>query len=196
MTVFAERKYFSVDEYLRIQETSLEKLEYYDGKIKPMHGGTFNHNAIAARILVAISNALEKTEENYFVLGSDMKIQIEKENKFLYPDTLVICGKPAFYKNRKDTITNPILIVEVLSKSTQKKDHTEKFESYKTLSSFQEYVLVNQDKAEVQVFFKNKNKNKNKEWGQISFTQITQTIPLQSIGCDILVSDVYKSITF
>ena len=190
MTVFAEKKYFSVDEYLRIQEASLEKLEYYDGKIKPMSGGTFNHNAIAARILVAISNALEKTGGNYFVLGSDMKIQIEKENKFLYPDTLVICGKPAFYKNRKDTITNPILIVEVLSKSTQKKDQTEKFESYKTLSSFQEYVIVSQDTIGVKTFLRKEN------WKSTSFNNITDSILLKSIGVEISMEDIFDGIDF
>ena len=83
-----------------------------------------------------------------------MKIRIETYNKIVYADALVICEKPLFFENRKDTITNPILIVEVLSDSTKNYDKTTKFEMYRTLPSFKEYVLIHQDRKRVSVWSK------------------------------------------
>ena len=97
---------------------------------------------------------IENNELNLIVSNSDTKIRIERYNKFVYPDAVVICEKPEFYQNRKDIITNPLLIVEVLSYSTKDYDRTTKYEYYRTIPSFKEYVLVHQDSKHVSVYTK------------------------------------------
>lgn len=119
-----------------------------------MAGGTFNHDNLAGKAVTLINLFLEENDLAYLVNGSDTKIRIEQYNKFVYPDAVVICEKPEFYQNRKDTITNPLLIVEVLSDSTKNYDRTLKYEYYRTIPSFKEYVLVHQDNKHVSVYTK------------------------------------------
>ncbi|MEM6966120.1 MAG: Uma2 family endonuclease [Bacteroidota bacterium] len=185
MTVFAQKDFYDVEEYLAIQERSLEKLEYYDGKIKPMSGGTFTHAELCANAIFALKLALKNASKKYRLCTSDIKIQIEKHNQFLYPDAVVVDEKPVLYAGRNDIITNPTLIVEVLSKSTKKKDLTDKFESYKTLPSFEEYVVISQEKIEVKTFYK------ANDW-QVSLHQnIKDTFPLMALGLNISMEDIY-----
>lgn len=144
----------SVEDYLRAEEKSMHKHEYHNGIIKKMAGGTFNHDNLAGKAVTLINLFLEENDLPYLVNGSDTKIRIERYNKFVYPDAVVICEKPEFYQNRKDTITNPLLIVEVLSDSTKDYDRTLKYEYYRTIESFKEYVLVHQDIKHVSVYTK------------------------------------------
>lgn len=144
----------SVEDYLRAEEKSTYKHEYHNGIIKKMAGGTFNHDNLAGKAVTLINLFLEENDLPYLVNGSDTKIRIEQYNKFVYPDAVVICEKPEFYQNRKDTITNPLLVVEVLSDSTKDYDRTLKYEYYRTIKSFREYVLVHQDTKHVSVYTK------------------------------------------
>ncbi len=114
---FEKEKVYSVDEYFALDEQSEEKLEYYNGKIKVMSGGTAKHNEIAARIIAILVNSLEQSEIRYRVYTSDTKIQIPSYSTFVYPDAVVVSLEPEFYEGRKDIITNPLLVVEVLSPS-------------------------------------------------------------------------------
>lgn len=144
----------SIEEYFRAEDKSIYKHEYHDGIIKKMAGGTFNHDNLAGKVVTFINLFLEENNLLYLVNGSDTKIRIEQYNKFVYPDAVVICEKPAFYQNRKDTITNPLVVVEVLSDSTKEYDRTLKYEYYRTIPSFKEYVLVHQDRKHVSVYTK------------------------------------------
>ena len=144
----------SIEEYFRAEEKSIYKHEYHDGIIKKMAGGTFNHDNLAGKVVTFINLFLEENNLLYLVNGSDTKIRIEQYNKFVYPDAVVICEKPEFYQNRKDTITNPLVVVEVLSDSTKEYDRTLKYEYYRTIPSFKEYVLVHQDRKHVSVYTK------------------------------------------
>ena len=144
----------SIEDYFRAEQKSIHKNEYHNGIIKPMAGGTFNHDNLAGKAITLLNIYFEENDFSYLVNGSDTKIRIEKYNKFVYPDAVVICEKPEFYQNRRDTITNPLLIVEVLSDSTKDFDRTTKYEYYRSVPSFKEYVLVHQENKHVSVYTK------------------------------------------
>ena len=147
----------SLDAYFRAEEKSLEKNEYHNGIIVKMAGGTFNHDNLSMKTGAFLTLFVEENDLNFFVNGSDLKIRIEEYDKVVYSDALVVSDSPIYFNNRKDTITNPMLIVEVLSESTQNYDRTTKFEMYRTLPSFKEYVLVHQNRKHVSVWTKQEN---------------------------------------
>ena len=148
-----KEKLYTLAEYFELSERSEEKLEYHNGKIITMSGGTTNHSGIALRIGAALLYLLEN--KPFEVYNSDIRIQIIDYGKFVYPDAVVVNNQPEYYENRRDTIVNPLLVVEVLSPSTEKKDRTSKFMAYRTIPSLREYVLVDQDQPRVTTFFRN-----------------------------------------
>lgn len=145
---------YTLEQYFKREEKALYKHEYHNGKIKKTAGGSFNHDNLATKASKLLDNFVEEHELNYLVNGSDTKIRIEKYDRVVYPDALVICNKPIYYNDRKDTVINPLIVVEVLSRSTTKFDHNLKFDFYKSLESFKEYVLINQDRKRGSVFTK------------------------------------------
>ena len=153
-TYTASPKHVSIEAYFRAEEKSLTKNEYHDGIIIPMVGAKLRHNLLSQKVGALMTFFIDEKDLNYKVSNSDTKIRIETFNKFVYPDALVICETPQYYKGREDTITNPLLVVEVLSTSTAKFDRTTKFEWYRTLPSFKEYVLIYQDRLHVVVWTK------------------------------------------
>jgi Uma2 family endonuclease len=145
---------YSLETYFQREERALYKSEYHNGKIFKMPGGTFNHDNLGTKASTILTVFVEDNDLNYFVNGSDTKIRIEDFDRVVYPDAVVICEKPIYYADRKDTIINPLVIVEVLSNSTDKYDRGDKFEFYRSLESFKEYVLINQKRKLVTVYTK------------------------------------------
>lgn len=181
----------SVEDYLRAEEKATHKHEYHNGIIKKMAGGTFNHDNLAGKAVTLINLFLEENDLPYLVNGSDTKIRIERYNKFVYPDAVVICEKPEFYHNRKDTITNPLLIVEVLSDSTKDYDRTLKYEYYRSIESFKEYVLVHQDIKHVSVY----TKQADLTWIIRDYYDDEATAILYAInGCPLALKRLYRSL--
>jgi Uma2 family endonuclease len=152
-----EKRPVSLEAYFRAEEKALEKNEYHNGRILKMAGGTFNHDSLSMKTGTLVNIFVEENNLNFFVNGSDLKIRIEEYDKVVYADALIICDSPTYFGNRKDTITNPILIVEVLSDSTKDYDRTTKFEMYRSLPSFKEYVLIHQSRKQVSVWTKQAN---------------------------------------
>ena len=148
-----ERRYL-LEEYFKREEKALHKHEFHNGIIKAMAGGTFNHDNLATNVSTLLNVFVYEKNFNYFVNGSDTKIRIEDYNKVVYSDALVICEQPEYFEAREDTITNPLIIVEVLSDSTKNYDKTLKFDMYRSIPSFKEYVLVHQDRQKLTVFTK------------------------------------------
>jgi Uma2 family endonuclease len=144
----------SLEAYFRAEEKAVNKHEYHNGIVIAMAGGTFNHDNLATQTTTLLNNFVFDNQYDYSVNGSETKIRIDAYNKIVYPDALVICEEPIYFQKRTDTILNPLLIVEVLSDSTKKFDKTTKFDMYKTISSFKEYVLIYQDKKRVLVYTK------------------------------------------
>lgn len=179
---------YSIEEYFELEAQSLEKLEYFDGKITKMPGASYVHNRIATNVLTALNVALINT--NFEVNNSDTKIHIPTIESFVYPDAVVICEKPLFYQGRVDTILNPLLIVEVLSPSTEEYDRGEKFYLYRSLASFKEYVVVHQKHALVSAYFR----LNEKDWRTEDAANLSETIHLQSINVTLKLSDIYRGI--
>ena len=150
-------RFMTLEEYFQAEDKSLFKNEYHDGIILKMAGAKLSHNRLASRAITFFEVFVYDNDFDYIVSNSDTKIRIEDYNKVVYPDAVVICEKPDFFEGREDTITNPRVIVEVLSKKTNSHDRTLKFDMYRTLPSFKEYVLIYQDRKRVAVYTKQAN---------------------------------------
>ena len=150
-----EQRYYSLEEYLALEEAADYKSEYIDGEIVPMAGGSINHNQIAGNFYAELNFAFKKLD--YRVFMSDVRLWIAKRRIYTYPDVMVIVGEPEYdsdspagtLRDRTDTITNPKVIVEVLSDSTKGYDRSGKFQAYRTLPTFAEYLLIDQTKIYV-----------------------------------------------
>ncbi len=138
------------EEYLAFERTSDERHEYVDGEIFVMSGNTYEHSLLGSNIVRELGNEL--TDRPCDVHGSDMKIRIAATNRFFYSDISVICGAPIFADDKRDSVLNPKVIVEVLSESTEGYDRGDKFAHYRRLDSLQDYVLVSQTEPLVEQF--------------------------------------------
>ncbi|NET74027.1 MAG: Uma2 family endonuclease [Sphaerospermopsis sp. SIO1G2] len=145
--------YYSPEEYLELETKSDDKNEYRNGEIIPMTGGTTNHNKLAGNFYVCLNLALNDLD--YEVYIGDVKLWIPKYRQFTYPDVMVIEGEPIYYGNNTTIVTNPLLIAEVLSKSTKDYDQGDKFLYYRSIPEFKEYILIDQTKYYVMQYVKN-----------------------------------------
>lgn len=180
---------YSVVEYLEFEETSDLKNEYEAGRIMAMSGGTLNHGIIGNNINTELNNSLRKKGINCITINGDVRIWIEKADSFVYPDAMVICGKIETYENDNNSVINPILIVEVLSKSTESYDRGDKFHKYCSLPSFKEYVLIDQKKPVIDVLYK----EDSSYWKMTTTIGIDKSITLNSINGEIELSDIYQN---
>jgi Uma2 family endonuclease len=174
--------YITEQEYLDSEKLREIRHEYFDGEIFAMAGGSSNHQLLITRIIQKFANHLEDTPCKTF--SSDMKVRIDEGNKFFYPDVVVACEKE---NNDPYFINSPRLIVEVLSKSTRKYDKTFKRICYQAIPSLEEYVLIEQDHVEIQVFRKSQN------W-QSAYYFIDDEVTFTSIDLTLPVLDIYKRV--
>ena len=147
------KTYYSPEEYLELETTAEYRSEYYDGQIIPMAGGKPNHNKISLNLSSVLNFALRGT--SYDVFMSDLRLWIPNCRLYTYPDVMVVHTPLVFAENRQDTIVNPLAIAEILSDSTEKYDRGDKFRMYRTIPSFQEYLLISQTAMQVEKFTKN-----------------------------------------
>lgn len=183
----AKKTRYSIEEYLEIEQNSLERYEYHSGEIFAMAGGTLNHSLLSSNIIRGIGNSLIKNGKPCRIYTSDAKIAVSDED-FVYADAFVVCGKTENYPTNKHAASNPILIVEVLSSSTALYDREEKFQSYRYIKSFREYVLISQDKVIVEVFYK---PERVAFWQYRAFNDLNEIIELKSIGVEVSMKDIY-----
>lgn len=148
------------------------------------------HNEISINIATAIKIAVKHFNKKYRVYGSNQKIYLPVLNHGLYPDAVVICEQPIYWDENEVLLINPLAIVEVLSKSTRVHDRGSKFDDYKTLPSFKEYVLIEQNKCYVETRFR----EAPDLWRETVYTEIEGQILLKSIGCTISMADIYENI--
>jgi len=181
---------YSVEEYLERETTAEFRSEYRDGEIIPMTGGTPNHNQIAGKFYAALMSALE--DQPYLVFISDMRLSIPARNTYTYPDVMVVPTPLVYAEGRSDIITNAQIIVEVLSRSTGNYDRGEKFDSYRTLDSFREYILIDQHKHYVEQF----TKTEDDKWLLSVYRGEEAVLALSSVEFKISLSDIYKKIEF
>ncbi|WP_373552913.1 Uma2 family endonuclease [Haliscomenobacter sp.] len=189
MTIAASQ-IFTIEEYLELEAHSLSKHEYHNGKIVEMSGGTVVHNQLGGKVITQLNNVIDAHDAPFQVYSSDMKIRIESNNRFVYPDAVVVTLNPEFYKKRRDIITNPLLIVEVSSNSSAAFDLGDKFNMYRSLSAFQEYLIVSQEKYHVSRFYR----ESADLWRTSDYYNLEDMIPLQSMGLEIPMLGIYKGV--
>ncbi len=148
------RRRVSLEAYFRSEEKGLHKHEYHNGIVTRMPGGTSNHSQLSGQVITVLNNFVFDKNLDYIVTTSDLKIRIDATDSVVYPDAAVIAERIAHFDGRKDVMINPLVVVEVLSKSTQKYDRENKFELYRTIPTFKEYVMVHQNKKHIIVYTK------------------------------------------
>ena len=179
---------YSIAEYIALESSSNQKFEYFNGWIQALAGGTINHGIICTNVSTALQNAV--LAKDCIAINSEVKIYIERANSFVYPDAMVICNGIQTHDLDKNAVTNPTLIVEVLSDSTAKSDMGDKFFKYRMVDSFREYVVIRQDTAIVETFYREENGN----WRISSFIGLDKDIQLHSIDKKISMSQVYLNV--
>lgn len=189
MTALSKEKKYTPAEYLALEEKAETKSEYWNGAIVAMAGGNINHQQIVSNFSRVLGN---KVYGKCRVFPSEMKVWVKKRDKFFYPDLTVICDKPNFYKSRRDTIDNPRLIIEVLSKSTASFDRAEKFLSYQSLESLHEYVLVSQEKAVVEQHIKREDGN----WIYQATIGLESAVTFPSLDATLSLNEIYDLVEF
>jgi Uma2 family endonuclease len=173
-----------LDDYFAVEETSHVKNEYYDGQIFAMAGASLQHNRIARNVLNLLGPPL--LSRGCEVFGSDLRVQ-SPGGLFTYPDASVVCGQPLLIQGRPDTLTNPLLLIEVLSDATREYDRGQKFTLYKEIPSLREYVLLEQDDVSVETFrFSEGN------WEPRSYGDLNAVCELESIGMSMPLREIYR----
>jgi len=178
----------SAAEYLAFERRQHEKHEFFDGEIALQAGASIAHNLITANIIGILHQQLRSSPCT--VLPSDMRIRTPRRKQYMYPDATIICGSPIFDDDYHDTILNPIVIIEVLSPSTEQYDRGRKFQAYRTLPTLQEYLLISQTTMRVE-HFKRQN---DMMWLMIEYTQPDQVIELSPAACTLPLAALYEKV--
>lgn len=189
---------YSPDEYLELEVAAEMRHEYIDGEIIPMTGGTPNHNQILLNIAGALNFALRR--QPYRVFAADQRLWIPRPQIYTYPDVIVVQGELVYKEGRKDTIMNPLLVVEVLSKSTRDYDSPsetlcdrgDKFAAYRSIPTFAEYVVVDQYQYQVEHYAK----TGQKKWVFQEYSDRDDTVELASFDFAIALHDIYDKVEF
>lgn len=184
------QSYFTVEEYLALERRASYRSEYLGGEIFAMAGASRKRNLISLNIGGSLNAQL--AERDYEVYVSDMRLRVAATGLLTYPDVTVVCGEPQFNDAEADTLLNPTLLVEVLSKSTKRFDRGEKFEPYRTIASLSEYLLIAQEKVYVEQYVRQRDAS----WLLRVFSQRADTVQLPSINCELALAAVYNKVKF
>ncbi len=180
-------KRMSPVEFLEWERQQESKHEYFAGEVVAMSGGAYRHSALAANTTGALIRGLRGT--GCRTLQSDMRIWFDTRESFVYPDVSVVCGPPDFYDDRQDTITNPTLVVEVLSPSTERYDRGEKFLGYQSVPSLKEYVMVSQEKRLIEQYVRGGN-----TWRYVAWLPETQHVELKAVPAVLKFDELYEGV--
>lgn len=177
----------SYAQYLEFAERAEVKHEFIDGHVVAMAGGSIEHSRLAARMGFLLQLQLEGRPCNVF--NADARVRIEATNRATYPDVTVVCGPVAAAADDRHAITNPTVLVEVLSDATERDDRGSKFAHYRRLSSLREYVLVAQDRPCIEVFRRDAEGWTLREYGP------GDQVALPSLECAIEIDQLYRDPT-
>ncbi|MEM8777544.1 MAG: Uma2 family endonuclease, partial [Cyanobacteria bacterium P01_G01_bin.49] len=177
-------------EYLDFEIQAQESHEYKNGKIILMPGETLNHNRITGNFYASLNVALKG--QTYDVFFIDQRLWIPHKKTYTYPDIMLIQGKLQLEEGRKDKITNPLLIVEVLSRSTEAYDRGEQFAAYRTIPSLREYILIEQYTPHIEQF----SKTQSGRWLLSDYEGKDTILSLTSVPLEMLLADIYDRVDF
>jgi Uma2 family endonuclease len=182
----ASLKLTSQSDYLNIERDAFEKHEYYRGEITLMAGASLNHNRLKENLSVEVGSFLKRKTCQAFT--SDMRLHIPTDEYYTYPDMVIVCGKLQMLDNEDDTLLNPTVIVEILSKSTGNYDRGEKFERYRSIESFKEYILIDSKRVKVEIWRKN---DENLWTLAFESSKLNDVIEIKSIEFSLKMEDIY-----
>lgn len=176
------------EEYLEIERKADLKSEYLSGEMFALAGTTAAHALIVTNVISALHDQVK--DRPCTVYSTDLRVRVSESGLYTYPEVFVICGPPEFIDAHLDTVTNPKLIVEVLSESTRDYDRGRKFEQYRSLGSFEEYVLIAQERCHVEHFVRRPDGS----WVLTETSDADGELELSSIGCALKVSEIYDKV--
>jgi Uma2 family endonuclease len=185
-----KKRIYTSEEYLELEIASETRNEYRNGEIIPMTGGTPNHNELSGNLMVTLKTVLKGKPYRVFI--ADQRLWIPAVNLHTYPDIMVVSKPIELQTGRKDTVTNPCFIAEVLSKSTQNYDRSEKFVAYRTIPSFGEYLLISQYSVRVEHHVK----TAPDRWLLSEYTDPNTILTLSSFDLQLSIADLYENIEF
>jgi Uma2 family endonuclease len=183
-------KTYTLTEYLRKEAKSVDKHEFINGNIIKMPYAKGPHNIISANISAEMKFAFRQQKTKYVVFSSDQKIYFPSLDEGVYADALAVCERPIYWDNEKLLLINPIVVVEVLSKSTQRYDRKGKFDKYKTLESIREYVLIRQDTCYAEVWYQ----QEPGLWKETIIKDLSSELKLNSVGISIPMENIYENV--
>lgn len=190
MAQASDRRLYTSEEYLEQEVNSSDRHEYLDGEIILMTGGTPNHNKIAGNFYAALNFALKRQPYDVFV--TDQRLWIPATRLYTYPDVMVVSQPLTFAEGRRDTLTNPCITAEVLSKSTRSYDKDTKFAAYRTIPSFQEYILIDQYALHVEHYIK----TDARKWVFLEYEAPTDVLILSAVSFQIELIEIYNKVDF
>lgn len=187
---FAAKTKLTVAEYLAFERASESKHEYFDGDVFAMTGGTPAHSLIASNFIREAGNALK--DHPCVVYTSDLRVKVNPSGLYTYPDVTIVCGEQRFDDDQRDTLINPTVVVEVLSKSTASYDRGPKSKHFRKIVSLQALIFIEQDSPSVEVYRRQSDGN----WVMSDATELTDSIAIESIGISIPLVEIYRNVTF
>ncbi|MGD0868534.1 MAG: Uma2 family endonuclease [Bryobacteraceae bacterium] len=184
------KTHLTPEQYLEIERKAEFKSEYYQGEMFAMSGASYPHIGIVANAMRELGQQLRRGPCR--PLSNDMRVRVTPAGLYTYPDVVVVCGEPQFLDDTFDTLLNPTVIVEVLSESTEAYDRGRKFELYRSLESLAEYLLISSERVGVERF----TRQPDGSWNFTAKASLEDSIDLQSVGCHLLLADLYEKVDF
>ena len=203
MATPAAQTHLTPEEYITFERKAIPdaetvRSEYVKGKIIPRSSSNRAHNLITGNIAGELHTRLKGTTNSVF--ANEMRVSIPAAKSYFYPDVVIVCEEPRFEDDVFDILLNPIILVEVLSPSTEAYDRGEKFGHYRQLASLQEYVLVAQDKVLVEHYRRQEKQEgvpvPGKGWIFTDFRELEEILSLPSIQCQLPLQEIYERVTF
>lgn len=184
------KAFLTEEEYLAFERKSQNKHEYYDGEIFAMTGARRAHQQITSNLVMLLGSQLRSSDCS--VYPTDLRVKIQPARQYVYPDIVVTCGEQQFLDNEFDTLLNPVVLIEVLSESTEAKDRGVKLQHYKDIESLQEYLLVSQRMVRIEHYVRQVDGS----WRYTDMIGAGSNIELPSIGCGLKLAEVYEKVVF
>lgn len=181
------RPRISPEEYLALERQAETKSQYLDGEIFAMTGASRKHNRIGLNVAFALDSQLKAGGCEVYAI--DMRVKVSATGLYTYPDVVVVCGEPQFEDAEVDTLLNPRVVIEVLSKSTEDYDRGTRFLHYRSLTSLVEYLLIAQDRVHVEHFI-----HQNESWLFTETDRPEDVIELPSVGAQLALADIYDRV--
>jgi len=176
------------EQYLAQERLSLDKHELVNGQVYAMAGASFAHIRIVANLSRHLGNLL--ADSTCEPCGNDLRVKVPETTMYTYPDVTVICGEPEFDDDQKDTLLNPVLIIEVLSPSTSSYDRGGKFSHYRKIESLQSYILIDQEWVGVEHYVR-----QGDQWILTAYEKRDEVLKIPTLGVELPLSEIYQRLT-